>query len=292
MGKISKLVLSCVLVTSLVFSNICTSFRYDIGNYIGYNQEVSAASAEVLLASYNVYKGNITLSKKPKVSNAAYLKLQSSTSKHKQVWTTAKQIIPSSYLSRISKYEVFSDGRDGTVGYVTSEQDMLKKWILSVDLTDAYTTSEKLDEKQLTYIILHEFAHILTLSYDQIDKSPSSSAVYRAEEGYAKPKSYLNLFYQRFWKSTYNEWKAIDSIEDDDMQYAKLSVFLLDHASWFVSDYAVYSPEEDLAETWLKFVSLGKPSGKTIAEKKILFFYEFPELVKLRNEIRSKSSII
>lgn len=292
MRKISKLILSSILVTSLAFSNICTSFPLNIGNYIGYNSDASAASVEVLLASYKVSKGTITLSKKPKINNAAYLKLQSNTARHKEIWNAAKKLIPSSYLSRISQYEVFSDGMDGTVGYVTSEQDMLKKWVISLDAADFFTSTGKLDEKQLTEIVVHEFGHILTLSYDQIDKKASSTAVYKAEEGYAKPKSYLNLFYQRFWKDTYKEWNAIDSIEDDEMSLAKLNIFLMEHSSWFVSDYAVYSPEEDIAESWLKFVSQGKPAGKTIAEKKILFFYEFPELVKLRSEIRSKSPVI
>jgi hypothetical protein len=288
MGKSSKLVLSSVLVASILFSSICTSFPLSIG----FNNSVNAASSEVLLAAYKVSKGNITLSKKPKVSSAAYLKLQSNTARHKQVWNAAKKLIPLSYLSRISQYEVFSDGVDGTVGYVWSEQDMQKKWILSLDAADFFTSSGKLDEKQLTEIVIHEFGHILTLSYDQIDKKASSASVYKAEVGYAKPKSYLNLFYQRFWKSTYKEWKAIDSIEDEEMSSAKLLVFLMEHNSWFVSDYAVYSPEEDIAESWLKFVSQGKPAGKTVAEKKILFFYEFPELVKLRSEIRSKSPVI
>jgi hypothetical protein len=53
----------------------------------------------------------------------------------------------------------------------------------------------------------------------------------------------------------------------------------------FISDYAVTNPEEDIAETFTFFVLSPRPNGDTIAEEKILFFYRYTELQRLRDEI-------
>ena len=37
---------------------------------------------------------------------------------------------------------------------------------------------------------------------------------------------------------------------------------------------------------WLFFIISPRPAGDTIAEQKILFFYDFPEMVALREQIR------
>ncbi len=73
----------------------------------------------------------------------------------------------------------------------------------------------------------------------------------------------MNLFVQRFWTDIYDEY------EDD-----------------FVTEYAIEGPEEDIAETFMKFVLVKRPKGKTVAEKKILFFYQFRELINMRKEMR------
>jgi hypothetical protein len=52
-----------------------------------------------------------------------------------------------------------------------------------------------------------------------------------------------------------------------------------------VTDYAVTSPEEDIAESRMFFILDPKTAGDTIAEQKILFFYDWPELARLRDVI-------
>ena len=61
-----------------------------------------------------------------------------------------------------------------------------------------------------------------------------------------------------------------------------------EHPEEFVSDYASSSPVEDIAETFAEFVLRNKPTGNTIAEQKILFFYKEPALVELRNLLRNR----
>ncbi len=51
----------------------------------------------------------------------------------------------------------------------------------------------------------------------------------------------------------------------------------------------VYWFWEDIAESWTHFVLQPKPAGDTVSEKKVLFFYDFPELVELREEIVART---
>lgn len=46
---------------------------------------------------------------------------------------------------------------------------------------------------------------------------------------------------------------------------------------------------EDIAEVWIHFVVQALPDGDTVTEQKILFFYDYPELVELRSEIASRT---
>jgi hypothetical protein len=60
------------------------------------------------------------------------------------------------------------------------------------------------------------------------------------------------------------------------------------HANQFLTSYAAKNPEEDIAESWAFFILSSKPEPTSIANQKILFFYEYPELVTLRQEIRDR----
>ena len=59
----------------------------------------------------------------------------------------------------------------------------------------------------------------------------------------------------------------------------------------FLTDYAPTSPAEDIAESWAFFVLSPKPEMNSIANEKILFFYEYPELVQLRAQILNQICI-
>ena len=47
------------------------------------------------------------------------------------------------------------------------------------------------------------------------------------------------------------------------------------------------NPDEDMAETFVSFVRESKPTGNTLRDKKILFFYGYKDFVSLRAELRS-----
>ena len=99
------------------------------------------------------------------------------------------------------------------------------------------------------------------------------------------PDSYLYQFYVLFWEDIHAEWQDINLIEDEDAYYDALDDFYYAYEDRFLTDYAATNPEEDIAESFSFFVLSPRPAGDSIADQKILFFYGFPELVRLRDEI-------
>ena len=54
----------------------------------------------------------------------------------------------------------------------------------------------------------------------------------------------------------------------------------------YVSRYGANYFHEDVADTFAVFVLGAKPQGDTVAEQKLLFFWQEPQLVALREAIR------
>lgn len=104
-------------------------------------------------------------------------------------------------------------------------------------------------------------------------------------EGCSLPNSYINAYFDQFWLDVYDEWSSIDAIDDDDRRDTRLNSFYQKYSERFVDPYAVTTPAEDIAETWTYFILEPLPDGVSVADEKILFFYQYPELVTLRLEI-------
>jgi hypothetical protein len=103
--------------------------------------------------------------------------------------------------------------------------------------------------------------------------------------GCSRPGSYLNRFFDEFWPKIFDEWKKVDAQKDQDIYSGLLAEFYSNHSSQFNTRYSATSPQEDIAESWADFVLEPKPASDTIAHQKVLFFYNFPELVDLRNQM-------
>jgi len=214
---------------------------------------------------------------------------------HEEIWDYFVSIIPPEEREFVTEFSIFTDGRGkhmAAVGPLFSDPE---QWNLQVDILDAESYSD------LTYTLIHEQGHLLTLNAEQVPpskailKSPENETVYQQEddacseyftgEGCSTPESYLNQFFTRFWPYIYEEWAKIEAEEDDDTRRILLDEFYDTYQDQFVSEYAATSPEEDIAESWAFFVLSPKPELNSIANEKILFFYEYPELVELRTKI-------
>lgn len=214
---------------------------------------------------------------------------------HEAIWNYFASIIPSGERTQISEFSIFTDGRGGHLAAVGQTFSDPEAWMLEVDILDSESYYD------LTYTLLHEQGHLLTLNAEQVPPSkaifkfPENKTVYKQEvsacpqyfpgEGCSTPDSYINEFYNRFWTDLYAEWEQIDAEEDEDTRYAMLEDFYRTYEDQFLTDYAATSPAEDIAESWAFFVLSPKPELNSIASEKVLFFYEYPELVELRTTI-------
>jgi len=216
---------------------------------------------------------------------------------HQQVWEYFSALIPADQRETVAVFSIVTDGRGGNLAAVSQIQANANRWDLQVDIADLGNTYD------LTFTLLHEFGHLLTLGPDQVPPSdavfnnPENNDIYLQEvsacpnyfpgEGCANPDSYINAFYSQFWTDIHDEWNEINLEEDEDSRNEKLDSFYLKYQDRFVTGYAATSPEEDIAESWSFFVLGPEPSGDTIADEKILFFHQYPELVELRANILS-----
>ncbi|WBW96453.1 putative zinc-binding metallopeptidase [Oceanirhabdus sp. W0125-5] len=233
-----------------------------------------------VLAAFNIVKGDIVVNNHITNKNPSQENIKS----YELLWERIKNIIPKSYIGKITDFNIITDGKANVLASVSGIDSIDKKWEINVDKIDSIRENGQLDCNELNNTIIHEFAHILTLNSSQIEGfiNPNSDN-YQTGTSTTKQNSYLNKFYQRFWKNIYDEWKETNEtgdLEEKENFYKK-------YKNQFVSEYASTNIEEDIAETFTQFVTQDKPKGKSIKEKKILFFYKYRETIELREEIRA-----
>jgi hypothetical protein len=250
---------------------------------------------ETLIATYTVNGETITALSLPSLDGRMEA-LQQDTSLHEEIWSFITTLVPVEYRMEVTRFRLFTDGIGGALGAV-KPMDNPQDWMIEIDIQDAD------DLPTLTTTLIHETAHLLTLNSLQMETYPplfekpqddaafqrgkAACPTYFLYEGCSYPDSYLNLFFQHYWEQVYNDWLPIQEEEKEGKRTNMLAELYNQYAAEFVSSYAVTSPEEDIAETFLYFVLSPQPAGESIADQKILFFYEYPALVDLRTHMRS-----
>ncbi len=205
-------------------------------------------------------------------------------------WKKTVSILPNDVLKRyVREYEVFTDGFENSLASVGSAEFDDTKWLFAIDYEDA----TKPDSEEFVTTLIHEFFHIVSLNAEQVDRKFSNCLQHNIEEGCTKEKSYLNQYYKQFWQSPiYQDYqdslKTLQISEEDDA----IADFYDKHPDDFVNEYSATNPVEDFAETFAYFVLTDKVANpKTIKDKKLNFFYQYPKLVEIRNHIRSRTDI-
>lgn len=218
---------------------------------------------------------------------------QEDTQAHQLVWDYASALLPPEFLKWINKYVIFTDGEQrGWAAWVNvSESFDQSHWTLGVDIADSENPVD------LTYTLIHEFGHLISLNSDQIsqtdyyygwNQNPEACPQFMNPDGCSKPDSYINSFYQKFWVDTFEEWRETvekPNVESEEEFRPLVDQFYAKHEDRFVDAYAATNIYEDFAETFMLFVIEPKPANNSIADQKILFFYDFPELVAMRQQM-------
>jgi len=212
-------------------------------------------------------------------------------------WNVFYNIFPKRITQKyIKRLVLFSDGIDEKTGALGALNRENTEWQLVLDIVDVdFKSKNKERIRQSIYTLIHEFGHLLTLNNSQIKptikKEQDHDDPYLTIEGQALKDSYINLFVERFWSgSLLNEWDYIQKkycFVEQTRCLEKLYGLYQENYTDFLTDYAAESPEEDIVESWTAFVLHDKVKDpKTVAEQKMNFFYNFPELVKYRKTIR------
>ncbi len=260
--------------------------------------------------TYTIKDNQITNPVNGTASTDEIKKHQADTAKHQAIWKRFSALIPEANRKMFVSYQLFTDGKEGTMAAVTQDQDDPTKWVLLIDIVDAYPDGNTMDKTDLTYSLIHEYGHVLTLGNEQIpadtavfgttetteeqfaqllvDQTKKCQPNFYLQEGCSKTNSYINKFFQAYWKTIYYELPQNQNVEDETKLEEIANNFYEKYQSQFVTDYAATNPGEDIAESWTAFILKEKPTGNTIADQKVQFFYNFPELVELRKVIRAR----
>jgi len=280
--------LVCPLVTDRILETAIQYYEEDSGDANSEDPE------QIYLVTYSVSGDRISAPFYEEVSTDL-AGFQEDILGHQDIWNYFITLIPSGERDSLAEYSIVTDGEGNILAAVAQTVDDPAQWGLEVDIRDSD------DKLNLTYTLIHEYAHLLTLGPEQVTPSeavfnnPDDDTIYFEEvsacpdyfpgEGCSRTDSYINVFFNAFWADIHAEWQDINLIEDDAAYYEALDYFYFKYEERFVTDYAATNPEEDIAEAFTFFVLSPRPEGESMAEDKILFFYDYPELVSLRDEI-------
>jgi hypothetical protein len=269
---------------------LATSSFDPIGNSIYEEQD-----ADFNLVIYKINGDEIT---KPAVLYvpSEYHKYQEDTDSHLRIWNFYVAIIPSELRAFVNEFVIYTDGYGNSYAWVAPSLRDEGYWRVGFDLLDSDYPPYLADS------LVHETAHVLTLNTSQVPFEQDKYYYYDEKEGFFRgceqyavdggcslPDSYINLFYQRFWKDSYAEWWEIEqeaqAAETPDEYYEVMERFYDEHSDWFINSYAATDIVEDMAESFAFFALNPQPSGDAIYEQKIAFYYDFPELVEYRQQV-------
>ncbi|NCP67488.1 S-layer homology domain-containing protein [bacterium] len=247
------------------------------------------ASNEDQNVIYSVEGDQITYKETTGIPTIKVGDLWENTEVHQKTWERVKKVIPAELRNRIVEYRLFTDGESEVDAFVVPVGDPENgEWAVAVDILDAEQGSTQ-EDGPFSLVLVHEFAHILTLNIDQMqpgvmvdDETDDDFCAPNVtlSEGCAKDDAFVNIYFKKFWgKKMMQEARAAVAQESD--------AFYENNAEAFVTDYAATSIAEDIAESFSYFVMKDKPTGSAVKDKKVQFFYEFPVLVQLRTKIRA-----
>jgi len=201
----------------------------------------------------------------------------SENSEHLKIKEWLRSISPNDFSDKyLSRLVLMPTHSDDSAAYVTlSSYGTDGSWDIFVNMQSLRDGGEK----EMVFTLIHEYTHILTLNDSQLDVSisPENCTNYHTgAEGCTEKNSYLNQFIQNFWID------LLASKPDAENYYD----YYDQHPTEFVRDYAATSPIEDIAESFASFVFKKDRSENSVADKKVDFFYSYPELVEIRASIR------
>ncbi len=247
-------------------------FYDDYNNYVDYNNyDDSEYGYDDNYGDYNTGEFNESMEDS-----------QENKEKTVAVKNLLSKLLPEDRMKRIKEIRTFTDGRDNVLAFVEPIDSIGKDWRLAYDNQDvSFKNASSAQKKEILRTFIHEYSHIESLNESQVKygETKASKGEIKLEEGVLKKDSYLARFANKFWTK---DMIAIAENQDPE----EMPVLYYQKPSFFVSEYAASNFVEDFAESFAEFVLSDKKQGESVASQKVNFFYDIPELVKLREHMR------
>ena len=257
-------------------------------------------------AAYSVEDGKLVLEEPNEEDGSDFSDIsEHRQALHRSIWARVRALVPDQYEQYIHRLVIESDGPAETAAYVEAAEGEnsldLSSWTLSMDIVDSIDHMGNFWDEDMDETIIHEFAHILSFNSSEADPADYNdmedlswrdtwdfSEQYREAGSILRKDSYLNLFFLEFWGAEQiQQWFNLESLNQDEYFLDMLEISVQYHTD-FVSDYAMTNPAEDFAESFTSFVLRDEIPEKDLgSHRKVRFFYDFPEVAEMRNEIRA-----
>ena len=198
-------------------------------------------------------------------------------SPHAAVWDAFLRVATPEFASAVVVEFRVGDRPDvNTLAYVENLDDG-DGWIVAANI------GAPIDLEHLVPTLVHEFAHILTLSSDQMQAPNGPCLTLETGYGCLRADAALQQFSERFW-APYGD----DAPDTNNGDPEVTTAFYTLHEEEFVDWYSATSVIEDIAESFMIFVFEDRPTGDSPLAQKLGFFWEVPEYVELRERIRAE----
>jgi hypothetical protein len=218
-------------------------------------EDYTATGSPDIIAEYKVTNGkNLTLTKGKE------------TPEDHIIWQEFLTFAPPNLVSTfVNTYNLRNDTSSRIDATMGEEEEGTHFWAFKVNKNQF----QRQGQKERVFTIIHELSHLLTLNEtQQTDDLSKCTDTEINPVGCPLPNSIVDQFYQKFWKG-----KTKGKLDFDPTQ--------------FVTEYATDQYIEDLSESFATFVFEKAPQNtNSIRDQKVAFFYQFPEFVKIRGDMR------
>lgn len=273
-----------ILITSILFFNITAAQAMTESPVDG--REIDPDNVTII-AKYSVSSSGEFL----RIIPARDVALEKENT-FKKLLFEIDMLLPLEAVPHMKEIWFIADKSESAFAAVEKIEDTLDNWALLID-ESSYVQGRKnsISIEEFREIMIHEFGHLITLAPHQFEREMILTtnvicSTFLLEDGCVRQRAYINIFRLMFWDDIIlKEWNAWDNLPEKEKE--RLADELCKaRPSEFLTDYACSDQYEDIAESWTIFVIEPPLSEESTAGRKGLFFYYFPELVELRNQIR------
>ncbi|MBS7529589.1 hypothetical protein IC619_003640 [Hazenella sp. IB182353] len=194
--------------------------------------------------------------------------------KIEQLWNFWNSIIPEKHAHKLDNLYFFA-----YEDYLTELNYDQYGWGLGMNISPSF------NKKAYINSFIYQLGEIISSYEDSIEYVATDNCknyYYRYWSGCSYEDSYINQFYQAYWKDIEKPWSFLDTINNTEHRLQ----FYKNHQSEFLNEFATQDAVSDMMESFSYFIFNPPPKElNKISNQKIAFFYQYPELVELRAEI-------